>query len=138
MAALHRCPHCGGGVATLWSADCCNTVYAVCTACGTRTKDCSTPKDAADIWNERFVQLVNIEQILNCFNDRKQRKGWEVYGDPPFNSGSEVYTEINRLKYKLFDMKCSSTSREEKAVLDRCIEMVDSLPIIRISRGESE
>lgn len=73
MVLLNRCPHCGG-IATLWSVDCCNTVYAVCTTCGTRTKDCHTTEDAADIWNKRFVQLVNVEQTITCFEGRRQQK----------------------------------------------------------------
>lgn len=129
MAMLQKCPHCGG-LGTLWSSDYGKTVYAVCISCGTRTKDCSTSQEASEIWNERVAKVADLEKVLSVINTTEFR--FERKRD----NSSEIYTEVNHLKYKLFDMKWSSMSKEAKAVLDKCIDMVDKLPTIKISRGD--
>lgn len=136
MAMLQKCPHCGG-LGTLWSSDGGKTVYAVCISCGTRTKDCLTPQEASDIWNERVIKTVNFQKVFDIVSETKTGFGRVMYEEPKSKYESEVYTEVNHLKYKLFDMKWSSMSKEAKSVLDKCIDMVDKLPTIKISRGET-
>lgn len=138
MAVLNRCPHCDG-LGTLWSENGLKTVYAVCMSCGARTKDCISAKEAVKIWNKRATKSVNITKLSVELNSATNiRPQHSAYEGLMFKNDAEIYTEINRLKYKLFDMKWNCNSREGKQLLDRCIEMVDGLPTIKISRGETK
>ena len=56
---LLPCPFCGG-IGTLWSIDKCDTVYAVCQDCGTRTVDYKYAATAIAAWNRRDGKDINV------------------------------------------------------------------------------
>ncbi len=59
QTGLKSCPFCGG-VGTLWSVDQCQTVYAVCQKCGTRTIDYRLANEAIAAWNRRTPEPTRV------------------------------------------------------------------------------
>ena len=56
---LLPCPFCGGA-GTLWSVTQCESVYAVCQDCGTRTIDYKYAATAIAAWNSRTGKDINV------------------------------------------------------------------------------
>ena len=136
MVTIDRCPHCEG-IGTLWSTDAGKTVYAVCMSCGTRTKDCSTPQEAAELWNRRVARIVSIEKIFSGLSRQESRPAHKAYEGPMFECEGQ-YVDLNTLKCKLMCMGWDAKSKEEKKMVDNFGKLVDSLPTIKISGGESK
>ncbi len=61
---LRPCPFCGG-VGTLWSVTQCESVYAVCQDCGTRTIDYKYAATAIAAWNRRADHLPDATKKVS-------------------------------------------------------------------------
>lgn len=59
---LLPCPFCGYH-GTLHSIDMCNTVYAVCMKCGSRTLDFKHVEEAIEKWNTRKPMQEIVERL---------------------------------------------------------------------------
>lgn len=77
---LLPCPFCGYH-GTLHSIDMCNTVYAVCMKCGSRTMDFEKGEEAIKHWNTRKPMERIVEQLEERRNTTICKMNNEPYGN---------------------------------------------------------